>query len=509
MRRPLRILCLAGLLTALLTASGMLPSASADPDPTPEPTATSSPSPSPTTEPSPAPEPTETPTPSPSPTEEPDPTPSPSPTSSPDGEGKGQDEGKQSGETGQRDRKKSRKDRFVLRGPQNTAKLVSILTGVLGTGMSLQEALLRVVGPFPVAGLAWWSDDWHAPRCCPYAHLHQGLDMFAPIGTPLVAAADGYVSQMVNSPGTSGLGLEITDRRNIQYFYAHLSAFEPGIEVGTQVKMGQVVGYVGDTGNARGTTPHVHFEYQPDGIPGPPKPHVDRWLKMAERKALELVREVTGKTPKVDRLSFRLTRLFDLVDSERTDLIQGVHGDAGNLLTLAGLNPATNYQMALETAGTMAWEIDWGDEAAGEIALRMEAYRQEMAQQTLMGVLQDPSGERAGAPAQTAGSIIELDGLLGTEWGGAAGNPSGSGIPETAMVPEALMDVFEGYPPPMSSTVPEVSSVPMTQRASVSAESKAGTSWPDSFRAAAGSILSGMLHHWGLPLALLRAWEAR
>jgi hypothetical protein len=393
MRPPIRSLFLAILLTALVTASVGLPSAAADPEPTPEPT----PSPSPTSEPSPDPEPTETPSPSPPP-EGDDPSPSPSPSPSPDGDGKGQDRDKQSRETDQRGRRQSKKDPFALHGPRNTAKLVSILTAVTPRGMSLKEALLKVVGPFPVAGLAWWSHDWHAPRCCPFPHLHQGIDIFAPAGTPLVAAADGYISQKVNSPSASGLGLEITDARNIQYFYAHLSAFEPGIEVGTQVELGQVIGYVGDTGNARGTIPHLHFERQPDGVPAPPKPWVDRWLKIAEQKAIELVEEVTGKRPKVDRLTFRLTRLFDLVDAERTDLDNGAAGDAGELPVGIEVQLGATYPIARDTAGTMAWEINWGEQAADLIATSVQEYQRGMTEQTLVAILQDAEARQTELP---------------------------------------------------------------------------------------------------------------
>ncbi|MGH2681632.1 MAG: M23 family metallopeptidase [Actinomycetota bacterium] len=398
MRLRLRSFSLALLISILLTGLAGLPMALADPSDPSDPT----PDPSPTSEPTPKPDPPPDPTPDPQPTNPPSPppddtggTPSPKPPPDQDGKGDGKD-----GKTkdGKQDRK-PKKDPFAMAGPQNTARLVSLLAPLTQRGMSLERAFLKVVGPFPVAGLSWWSDDWHAARCCPYPHLHQGLDMFAPVGTPLVAAADGYISQKVNSPSAAGLGLEVTDARGIQYFYAHLSAFEPGIEVGTPVEMGEVIGYVGDTGNARGTTPHVHFEYQPGGVPAPPKPWVDRWLKIAERKAIQLVHQVTGGTPKVERLSFRLTRLFDLVDAERTDIQEAVSGDGGELLALAGFHPAATYDMARDTAGTMAWEIDWGEEASDQIATGIEDYQREMTEQSLMGILQDPEAEHAEVPA--------------------------------------------------------------------------------------------------------------
>jgi murein DD-endopeptidase MepM/ murein hydrolase activator NlpD len=255
--------------------------------------------------------------------------------------------------------------------------------------MTLEDALLKVVGPFPVAGLAWWGDDWHAPRCCPFPHRHQGLDIFAPFGAPVVAAADGYISQKVNSPPASGLGLEITDARGIQYFYAHLSRFEPGIEVGDRVEVGQVIGFVGTSGNARGTTPHLHFERQPDGVPAPPRPWVDRWLKIAERKAMELVQKTLGAKPDVERLAFRLTRLFDLLDAERSD-IDDPAPEASQDLLETGLPPAATYAMVRDTADTMAWEIDWGDEAVDGISSDIQ---QELTEQLLTSILQDPVAE--------------------------------------------------------------------------------------------------------------------
>jgi murein DD-endopeptidase MepM/ murein hydrolase activator NlpD len=178
-------------------------------------------------------------------------------------------------------------------GANSTARIMALLAAVSSNGIPQLSDVLSVVGPFPVAGLTWWTDDWHAYRCCPYPHLHQGLDMFASIGTPVVAAADGYVSQkVVNS--ISGLGVEITDAANTQYFYAHLSRFAPGLEVGTRVSLGEVIGYVGNTGDAMRTSPHLHFEVQPNGVPVPPKPFVDGWLILAEQKAEALATTRTG-----------------------------------------------------------------------------------------------------------------------------------------------------------------------------------------------------------------------
>lgn len=173
----------------------------------------------------------------------------------------------------------------------DTSHLVSLLDRLsVGRG----AAFLGVAGPFPVAGPASWSNDWHVRRCEPYPHLHEGIDIFAPHGTPVVAVADGRISQRV-AGAISGLSVELTDRNGVQYFYAHLSSIASGVVPGMEVRTGQVLGSIGTTGNARGTSPHLHLEVQPGGSPVPPKSYVDRWLAVAERRAVAWLR-----SPKAD-----------------------------------------------------------------------------------------------------------------------------------------------------------------------------------------------------------------
>jgi hypothetical protein len=197
---------------------------------------------------------------------------------------------------------------FVVTDWNSTERLVEILSPLSLEGISLQKALLRVTGPFPVAGYARWGDDWLAPRCCPLPHVHRGLDILAAPGTPLVAVEDGYVSQK-RVGGATGLGVEITDGNGVQYFYAHLSAFAEDLQPGRRVRQGQVVGYVGETGNAQGTVPHLHLEVQPAGIAVPPKPYVDQWLVQAEMRAIRWVKRVTGRSPAPEEVQrFKLSR---------------------------------------------------------------------------------------------------------------------------------------------------------------------------------------------------------
>ncbi|MBV6507008.1 MAG: hypothetical protein JJLCMIEE_00045 [Acidimicrobiales bacterium] len=123
---------------------------------------------------------------------------------------------------------------------------------------------------FPVAGEVSFTDGWGAPRMSgtAYSHWHQGTDIMAPSGRPLVAAEGGVVRLSNSTLG--GTGLWVEGRSGVEYYYAHLSAYAEGIEDGTVVEAGEVVGYVGETGNAQG--PHLHFEIQKDGQPVNPYP---------------------------------------------------------------------------------------------------------------------------------------------------------------------------------------------------------------------------------------------
>jgi murein DD-endopeptidase MepM/ murein hydrolase activator NlpD len=111
----------------------------------------------------------------------------------------------------------------------------------------------------PVAGPHAFSNDWRAPR---HGHLHQGNDIFAPMGTPSVAVVSGVVSRH-GSGGLGGLSIYLWGDNGVEFYYAHMSGF--AAPAGARVAAGQVIGYVGNTGNARGGAPHVHFEIHPGG----------------------------------------------------------------------------------------------------------------------------------------------------------------------------------------------------------------------------------------------------
>jgi murein DD-endopeptidase MepM/ murein hydrolase activator NlpD len=119
---------------------------------------------------------------------------------------------------------------------------------------------------FPVQGEVEFIDSWGYPRMSgtASAHWHQGTDIFAPMGTPLVATESGVLDR-VGTAGLGGMRLWLDGDSGNSYYYAHLIAFAPGMTDGVRVNAGDVVGFVGDTGNAKGTSPHLHFEVHPGG----------------------------------------------------------------------------------------------------------------------------------------------------------------------------------------------------------------------------------------------------
>ncbi len=91
------------------------------------------------------------------------------------------------------------------------------------------------------------------------ARGHQGTDIMAPGGTPVVAAAAGKIEKLfVSRAGGTTLYIRSTDGE-LSYYYAHLAGYAPGIGEGLAVRAGEQIGYVGDTGNSGAGNYHLHF----------------------------------------------------------------------------------------------------------------------------------------------------------------------------------------------------------------------------------------------------------
>ncbi len=116
---------------------------------------------------------------------------------------------------------------------------------------------------FPIYGNSSYSDTWGAPRAT--TGRHQGTDIFAALGAPVLAVADGTLFS-VGWNKIGGWRLWLRDRQGNQFYYAHLAAYTLAAREGAEVKAGQVIGFNGNSGDAQGTPFHVHFEIHPVGL---------------------------------------------------------------------------------------------------------------------------------------------------------------------------------------------------------------------------------------------------
>lgn len=127
--------------------------------------------------------------------------------------------------------------------------------------------LMRQPGPTaaslsdPLPGVRF-ADTWGGARS--EGRRHEGVDIFAPRGTPIRATTEGIVLR-IGENRLGGHTVMITGPGGYRHYYAHLERY-PDLKDGDWVEVGTVVGYVGDSGNARGTPPHLHYGvYRPVG----------------------------------------------------------------------------------------------------------------------------------------------------------------------------------------------------------------------------------------------------
>jgi murein DD-endopeptidase MepM/ murein hydrolase activator NlpD len=130
----------------------------------------------------------------------------------------------------------------------------------------------------PVKAPVQIGQGWGAPRDGG-RRRHQGIDLLASAGTPVVAVASGQITRLSNRDrGRGGISLWLRDRRGTAYYYAHNQ--HNLVRLGQRVRAGQLLARVGATGNARGGPPHLHFQIHPNGgRPVSPDAAVRRWCR--------------------------------------------------------------------------------------------------------------------------------------------------------------------------------------------------------------------------------------
>lgn len=277
----------------------------------------------------------------------------------------------------------------------NTSKLLAALQPLIDAGLSEQEAVALGFGRFPVGGLANFGDDWWYPRFTPVFHLHEGTDIFAPRGTPVRSPADGVLRQATGGAGE--ITAYVTAADGSYYYLAHMEGYPPDQVSGQQVKTGDVIGYVGDSGNAQGSSPHVHFEVHPAPTktvttgrgknrvstlvttpvrPGTalpavnPKPHLDQWILDAMANVPALLAELEANQPRVI-VATSMTRRF--ADGRGGVFAAPTTPSRDQLLWASSASPSGGaLQLAQAEAAVASQSLDWvrlSRRAAGEAGL--------------------------------------------------------------------------------------------------------------------------------------------
>lgn len=159
---------------------------------------------------------------------------------------------------------------------RTTSFIISMAVLSLPIFASAQEVVRKII--FPVNGENHFSDSFGDPRSDGREHL--GTDIIADKHTPLLSAVDGRVTFMPTYEPSWGYAIYINDEEDYSYRYLHINndtpgtddnqgglkyAFAPGLSRGSEVKAGQLIGWVGDSGNAESVGAHLHFEiWTPD-----------------------------------------------------------------------------------------------------------------------------------------------------------------------------------------------------------------------------------------------------
>lgn len=142
-------------------------------------------------------------------------------------------------------------------GERSTPARVLVSPVMLASDSSYFRAYPLMV---PVEGIEPRSlrDTFHEGRSG--GRIHMATDILALRGTPVLSASDGRIIKLANG-GAGGITIYVADASGrYLHYYGHLEGYAPGVKEGLQVREGQVIGFVGTTGNAPPNTPHLHYQ---------------------------------------------------------------------------------------------------------------------------------------------------------------------------------------------------------------------------------------------------------
>lgn len=123
--------------------------------------------------------------------------------------------------------------------------------------LSAKDPDSQVLMPAFNVRLSQVADTWMEPR--ENGRAHEGQDFFAPRGTPVFSATFGYIIRIIRDSNLGGNAVTIIGAGGRRYYYAHMDRFADNLRVGQEVAADTVIGFVGNSGNAGATPPHLHF----------------------------------------------------------------------------------------------------------------------------------------------------------------------------------------------------------------------------------------------------------
>jgi hypothetical protein len=248
---------------------------------------------------------------------------------------------------------------LVRSAPNDNRALVAGEQALLAAGYDADQAARLAYGRFPVAGPATWADDWLNPRWTGDTfRFHLGLDLVAPYGTPLRSPDDGVIR--IDSNPLSGLAVSVYIPDGSFYYLAHLSSVAEGLHDGQAVHTGDLLGYVGQSGDATG--PHCHFGiYAAGTTPIPPKPLVDTWVMESVARVAQLLQPAADPAAR-PLLGTGLVR--DLTAADRNAASAPTGPTRGDLLYATSASPSGGaLQVAQAAAREVAVGVDWAARA--------------------------------------------------------------------------------------------------------------------------------------------------
>jgi murein DD-endopeptidase MepM/ murein hydrolase activator NlpD len=286
----------------------------------------------------------------------------------------------------------------IQRSPANNSKTLheAVLRELVPLGLTEDEAIRVGFGRFPIAGVANFVHDWYFPRWGPGFRFHMGTDVFAAHGTPVRSPFDGTVTSGDNPLG--GLFVKVFQPDGTYYYMAHLSGLVEGFQEGMAVQTGDIVGYVGNSGNARTTPPHVHLGiYTAGGDATDPKPVLDQMLADALANLPNVVEQVKAQlgvepvvtvaappepAARVPRSLLASSLLRSLIDERAAGSL-----DTAVLLEAVGNPSSGGLAVAQASAFQLAADIDWGAREARTRTQRLLVGQASDALRSVLGPL--------------------------------------------------------------------------------------------------------------------------